>query len=489
MNESIPAEASAKPVTGTVYALIDPRDETTQYIGQTKKQPIAARLAGGYAPRVRSWIAELRAAGLKPRIVPVREDVAAGDLLDAEADEITLIIAAGGTLLNEQVTAMGRKILSDRHKAEREAARRAAWTQVADAAIAVLGGPLPPGDLPLMEIPDVSWRFMSTGGPARVEHAKSLARSVRLPDISSEYEELQRVAEREQAEAADWLWRRARRAWGKVRGLGADSFDQCIERNTCAVLEARCDRRGDASRFLGLAVWYAVAVHPWRHLAELASLPMDDTSFIAWAGRDDEVREALSFLAARGDGMLAKLSVREHCPRNWTDPGHLLAAVAAAYSGAEPLEVIRSGLATTLGQYADDHMLTQPMADLLLRLNPRALDDVFGRDVAARMDRDLSLPEGTAGRVLRALDSYVGHVNDGAVRRAADRSTQVLPVTAVPDYGTWHGTGIPAARSVGACLVRAGLAEPDHATPEEYLAEVRALWTPNLEGITDEDGA
>jgi hypothetical protein len=37
--------------------------------------------------------------------------------------------------------------------------------------------------------------------------------------------------------------------------------------------------------------------------------------------------------------------------------------------------------------------------------------------------------------------------------------------------------------------VRAGLAEPDHATPEEYLAEVRALWTPNLEGFTDEDGA
>lgn len=468
--------------TGTVYALIDPRNGITRYIGQTK-QSLAVRVRNGYAPRVRTWMAELREAGLAPQVIAVRENVPAADLRAAEDEEITRIIAAGGTLLNEQVTARGRKMLGVRLEAERTAAERAAWAEVSDAARAVLGGPMPPGELPLTEIPDAAWRFMTTGGPARMEHARSLIRSAGRPTAPGEnYAPLQAV-EREREEAAERLQGHVRRAWGHTSAAGGDSLGRCLERNTRAVLSAHCASRENASRFLGLAVWYAVAVHPWRHLAEMTGMPLDDISFIAWAGCRNEVREALAFLSDCGDGVLERLSVREHCPDARKSPGRLLGAVAAAYAGVEPPEAIRSEVVSTLGDLADDHQMTQPMADLLMRLNPLALDAVFGKDVAAEMDRELSLPEGTSGRVLRALIERAGYVNDGTVRRMADRSAQALPMTSLPDYGGWYGPGIPVMRSVSGCLVQAGLAVPDHATPEEYLADVRALWTPDLERL------
>jgi hypothetical protein len=273
------------------------------------------------------------------------------------------------------------------------------------------------------------------------------------------------------------VWDCARHAWSTVRGTGSDSFDHCLERNTRAVLNARCDRREDASRFVALAVWYTVAMHPWRHLAELAGLPLDDASFTAWAARDDEVREALAFLAGCGDWVLDRLSIREHCPQHEKAPGRLLGAVAAAYSGTESPEIVRSDLATTLGDLAGDHMLTQPMADLFLQLNPRALDSVFGRDIAAEIDCDLGLPPGTSGQVLRALGGKVGHIN-GPVRRAIDRSTGALQAVALPDYGGWSGPSVLTARVVSGSLVRAGLAAPERLTAEEYLTEIRDLWTP-----------
>ena len=461
--------------TGTVYALIDPRSGSILYIGQTIRT-LPERLSVKYAARVISWM-----AGLRPEIIALRENVATDELLSAEAEEITRIIAAGGTLLNEQVTARGRKLLSERRAAEREAAECSAWAEVADAALAIIGGPMPPGEFPLIEIPDAAWRFVSTSGPARMEHANSLLRSVSWREVTAEHHALQRAAEREQDEAIDQLLNCAQYAWGNAYRAGGDSFGRRVERNVSDVLHARCADREDASRFLALAVWCAVAVYPWRHLAELAGLPLDDTSFTAWAGRDDQVREALTFLTSCGGGAIERLSRGEHSPQLEKAPGRMLGAVAAAYSDTEPAEAIRSDLAETLGGLADYHMLTQPMADLLMRLNPRALDAIFGKDVAAQMDHDLGLTAGTSGRVLRAFVGRHPHSNDPAVRRAADRSAQALPVTALPECGGWSGLGIPALRSVSGCLVRAGLAEPDRMSTEEYLAEVRAIWTPRLD--------
>jgi hypothetical protein len=406
--------------TGTIYALVDPRDGKLRYIGQTKKQPFSARLGGSYAPRVRAWMAEVRAAGLAPLIVAVRENVPADGLRTAESEEITRIVAAGGALLNEQATAIGEELNRQRLDAERKAAERAGWAELADVALAALGGPLPPGDLP-------------DGG------------------------------------------------WLDMRRLGGDLFSSRMDCNISRAAEIPYASREDASRCRGLIMWYMVAVDPWWHLAEIAGRPQDDAAFIAWAGRDAGTREALKFLAAHGNGLLARLSAEwEDWRYKWQvfGPGRLLGVIAAAYTGAVPADGICPDVADVLRKAAEDHMLTRPMADLLMRLDPRALDAVFGKDIAVELDRDLELPPGTSGRVLQALAGRLSLGPRDRVQRIADRSAQALPLTALPDYRGWSGPMVPAARVAAASLVRAGLAEPDGITPENYLAEVRALWTP-----------
>ena len=51
-------------------------------------------------------------------------------------------------------------------------------------------------------------------------------------------------------------------------------------------------------------------------------------------------------------------------------------------------------------------------ADLLLQLDPDSIESVFGKDVAAELDRELGLDAGTAGRVLQALLRRLGGTND-----------------------------------------------------------------------------
>jgi len=73
------------PKTGTVYALIDPRDDKIRYIGKTT-QPVLARLAGHLAqptnPAMRAWIASLSLQGFIPRVESVA--TASEAALDAE---------------------------------------------------------------------------------------------------------------------------------------------------------------------------------------------------------------------------------------------------------------------------------------------------------------------------------------------------------------------------------------------------------------------
>lgn len=249
--------------------------------------------------------------------------------------------------------------------------------------------------------------------------------------------------------------------------------------NVSVIAGTPCASRRDASRYLALIPWCMVAVHPWRHLAELGGLAPDDGTFIRWAGRHAQVREALEFLAGCREHAL------ERIPHTWYEPyekgpGHMLAAVTAACSSTVP-EAVRSDVIRVLGKMADDHELTRPMADLLVQLDPRALDSVFGSDVAAEIDRELGLAAGTSGHVLRALGQHVGQINDPRIRRAIDRSAQALPVVALPDYRNCSGPVALAAQVISASLVRGGLAVPDRVTAEDYLAEVRALWAPRLD--------
>jgi hypothetical protein len=463
-------------VTGTVYALIDPRDGKPWYIGQTKKQPFTERLAGGYAPCVRSWLAELRKAGQKPQMVAVREGVPAGQLLAAEREEITRILVAGGKLLNELSTADGREVLRLRREAERIAAQRAGWRELAMAATDLLGGPLPPGDLPEVEIPDLTWLYMSRTDLEREERLRPLLAAVNPQNRQAEEERYRTwlTLFHAREDAARKLQSCAHRAWGVAIGKGGHQFADDLDHSISVIAGTPYKGREEVSRHLALTIWYVLAVHPWRHLAELAGLADDDEAFIAWASTDADVREGLEFLAARREGALGRLPYRWYSEFE-EGPGHLLAAVAAAYSGIAP-EAVRSQLAQVLEKVGDEHELTQPMSDLLLRLNPGALDSVFGPDVAAKIDCELGLDLGMAGRVLRALGEHITHINDPQVRRAIDRSTQGFPVTALPDYRQWSGPAVLAARVISASLVQAGLAAPEYTSANEYLAEVSNLW-------------
>lgn len=464
---------AATAVTGTIYGLTDPRDGRLRYIGQTKqtlKQRLGGHLGGNRSsPRVRAWVAELRAAGLRPQIAPIREGVPADGLNAAETDEITRILVAGGTLLNEQATAPARKILQDAVDAAREMARREAWAELAGIAMAELGGPLPPGEIPEVEIPAAAWAFMSGPAVGYAERIRAL-----MEDRSDESRRRYARLDNERQEAGRALWRWSQGAWGKLGGIDESGLGFRLRNFFTAAAETSFASPADCSRYLALSVWYMTAVIPWRHLAELAGLSLGDASFIMWAGREDGSRDALRFLSGRGG--LAGLS-RPWWRTGEPGPGHLLGTIAAAYSRTAP-EPISLDLRRVLEEMADDHMLTRPMADLLMRLNPRVLDSVFGPDIGVDIDRDFGLPAGTGGEVIRMIAKRLMASGRDPLRRAADRSAQALPVVDVPDYGTWHGPGVLPARVVSASLIRAGLAESQWMTAEEYVAEVRALWVP-----------
>ncbi len=333
--------------TGTVYALVDPRDGKLRYIGQTR-QPLAQRLRGHLgrpASAVGRWIEELRAADLQPQIVAIRVNVPVEDLRAAECEEIIRIIGAGDVLLNDQSTAEGRELNRLRLVAECEAA----WRQVAEVAFGLLGGPVPPGVLPQLPIPDFCWQFMSAVPPDHLERVRSLLSRPQEEGHEERYRTW-RECSREIEMAETRLTERAHSAFGEGRRAGGDLIDRWMDETVPILATTPCSSRADASRFLCLMMWYGTAVHPWRHLAKLAGVPLDDASFIQWAGRDEEVKDALAFLASRGERMLERLAPVWRS--DYREPGFLLGAVVVAYAGVEAPAEIRDELKTTFGTLA-----------------------------------------------------------------------------------------------------------------------------------------
>lgn len=91
-----------KPNIGTVYALDDPRDGSTRYVGKTTQDPLE-RLAGHLAtatnPAMRVWINALGAQGIVPRMRTITN--VSFDKLDAEEQrQIERHAKAGHRLLN-----------------------------------------------------------------------------------------------------------------------------------------------------------------------------------------------------------------------------------------------------------------------------------------------------------------------------------------------------------------------------------------------------
>jgi hypothetical protein len=275
--------------TGTVYGLIDPRDKVIRYVGKTT-QPLTQRLTGHYsgaaAQRVRTWVAELRAAGLKPLISPIRENVPVPDLDAAERWEITRILAAGGRLLNSTLTSQGRKLNEDRLDAE----HTACWARLAGEARALLGGPFPPGDLTALVIPGETWRFMRQVLPGHRERVEALLEPGQPEETFSDRYQAWKDWQAATSLALRHLWAVATSAWSDVLRISPGTFATNMKAVFSEVVQTHWDNMEDASRLLALAVWYMVAVEPWRHLAEIGGLPLDSAPFIRWAGRDAGTR-------------------------------------------------------------------------------------------------------------------------------------------------------------------------------------------------------
>lgn len=85
-----------------MYALVDPRDGETRYIGQSV-QPLGVRLGGHRkhpSPRMRQWLDELHVHGVRPQITVVRDRVPYAELDSAEREEIAAAVHQGKELLN-----------------------------------------------------------------------------------------------------------------------------------------------------------------------------------------------------------------------------------------------------------------------------------------------------------------------------------------------------------------------------------------------------
>lgn len=458
----------ANKATGTVYALVDPRDNSVRYIGATTKTlkvRLYGHLKGPTAKRVKAWIDDLAAGGLVPRIEAITENVPADHLRDVEKDEITRRLIAGEQLLNEAATAAARRHIERQRELAREERERAAWEHVAHQVRRVVGGPLPPGDI----------QPVPFDGLAR----ESFEKMLRLADTldasppsrnDPKYEELSRL-ELTCEKAGEALWRATRPLWGRVRGLADDYFDTMLAGRVRAVVKHRWTTVENASRYLALLPWSLMAVGPWAALAERAGMDITGEDFIEWVSDDASVREALRLLLLQSDDRMGRLSVLDDYD-NRARPSTGLAAITAAHHPNFDwfLEVMLNG-----------EQLSSPMADLLVRLEPRALNRFLGPNLAPAIDTRLGLPAGTSRDVLVALLESTDTWKLGSLDRIVARADEAFPTVKAPSFHNWAGPTAPMLLGITASLTAAGVIEaPRSRGVAEHVDEVRALWQPDF---------
>lgn len=86
-----------------IYALAEPGSDDYRYVGasrQPKRRLHYHCTQSNRCPRLQSWLSGLRARGLAPRLVILREVAASEFWRDAERDTIKSLIAAGYDLVN-----------------------------------------------------------------------------------------------------------------------------------------------------------------------------------------------------------------------------------------------------------------------------------------------------------------------------------------------------------------------------------------------------
>lgn len=458
-------------ITGTIYALVDPRDGAVRYIGQTTKT-LEERLAGhtaNPAPRVEEWISELREAGLAPFPMALRQGVPVLDLLTVEKEEITRRIIAGEQLLNSAVTATGREILARRAEEDRIVHEQQIWRDTADRVRMAVGGPMPPGDLPSIPV-----------GPRAMRAYEETLRLAAEPEVErtpgdDNYLSKDTRLQLARADASGELWDATGGAWIKLNSMARGGFRDRLEGCVGVAADRTWGSWEDLSRYLALVPWALVAITPWADLAQRAGID-SEAEFADWVSDDPVVRDALAFLAAHGGNVFVGLKAPEGCSQS---PKHAIAlsVMAAAHYSFDLPELLHRDAARMLGDMAKDRQLTAPMADLLNRLDPKALDTAFGPDIVRDLDRQLDLPHGTSLRVLAALLEDRRATPLGRLKDVVTRAGSALPTVPAPDYWRWTGDEVPILLGVVGRLVEVGAMPPPRDLEKaRHLEEVRSLW-------------
>lgn len=456
--------------TGTVYALVDPRNNRVRYIGATT-QALAVRLKGHLVTKVRRvkvWVDELAAQGLAPRIEPIVDGIPRAELRDQERAEIARRLIAGEPLLNEAATASARRHVEKHRQLEQAERERAAWEFAANKVRSVVGGPLPPGEVPPIRVSrelEEAYRVLQVAA-AELERQSDpdLTEHARLCSASTKVERA--------------LWSAVQPMWGHLRGMSRHQFDDALGLLVGTVFGSRWQDLRDAGHYLALLPWGMLAVGPWIALAERAGMESSGTKFITWATDDAAVREALEILmvdSGRRMGLLSALDSLETDSRPSTG---LLTMTAAHHPGFDIPEELHPEVRLFLTSMVQYGQLTPAMADLLLGLNPGALDDLLGPDIASEIDAQLGLPPGTSLNVLTSLLEGRRRPHLGNLKRIVSRAAGAFPTVKTPDYATWTGDTVPIFQAITATLVAAGLLEaPARTSAAEFVSEVQALWT------------
>lgn len=488
--------------TGTIYVLVDPRTNEVRYIGQTTK-PIEVRLAGHLAapaPLVRAWIEELSFEGYTPQIVPIRENVPADRLDEAEKEEIRAH-AERGDILNVAGNQPGN---TKRRKASREEAKRrqaeedamnlawrqASWRQVADQIRDATGGPISPADVPIRKIPTAVWSAYqeyrevdrhlkanpSTGYLLHPGGGVTVA-----GDSTQDQERRDAHLRRSNVETALEQYLRAYCGafssvdsgdrWGSKEGVHARGWESY--RNEF--------RDADhMAQHLSLIPWAARAMDPWVALAREAGIDKKESEFVEWVSDDPATREAIDLYRATTPGWLGV--VRQDWDRDVAT--YALALGAAHIPGFTVPHLLEGALHEWLTKLARDHQATREMCLLLQRINPQALNAVYGRDALAESDEALGLPAGTSAKVIRQIYGSDFHDHNDRAAKLLQRHTGEFDTAEIPDYSGWKGPDIPAMRVIAATFYSAGLfPHAGQTVGGELLDVVTSTWKPTRHGL------
>ncbi|KIF67153.1 hypothetical protein HY68_36270 [Streptomyces sp. AcH 505] len=333
-----------------------------------------------------------------------------------------------------------------------------------------LGGPLHPPTGSTVALSDAAW--------ARIEHLPhpSVEQAADLPYERQEAARLAVVeAELAAFELADALIGELQTFWPDLTHMYGGNVGREVAAHVGSVAVGR---RRDDRQYLGtlcaLIPWCAISVAPWYQMATAGGLVHSVEQFVTWLG-DHPAARALDLIAEEGFWLQGVLS-HAGMAVGWNSATAMV-ATAVAHCAIEVPEALHGDIIRVLRGLMVAPGLTEPMADLLLRLDGNALQ-TLGPDVAPGIDERLSLPEGTTARVLPALVAQLGVSAGDALREMAWRSAKRPPTVATPDRSALSGLAGVNMRVVSTLLIEAGyLAPPPGLRPGVYEDITRSLLT------------